>query len=271
MAPMLGRGERAILSLISFFLALSSAPAASLFLQVPGITGEQSPPGFPGAMAVQSLQITPDHFAIVKDLDSASSAITAAVVAGTLFPAAHALVYTSPPVAPPDASLTFQNVIATGQQLLGGGTEQDSFVATNPVSMFLELPGITGGSSTPGHPGIIQISSFTLSANQFSIIKSIDSATAGIMTAVVTGTPFATSSVLFYNSASPSGPPDSVFTFGTVVATASQIGAGGEVPSEQDTFAFASVPEPAITTLLAWSALFFLVGWRTRARLSQGR
>ena len=267
---MLVRGERGILSLICFFVALSSAPAASLFLQIPGISGEQSPPGFPGAMAVQTLQITPDNLVIVKNLDSTSSAITAAVVAGTLFPAAHALVYNSPPAAPPDASLTFLNVTATGQQLLGGGIEQDSFVATNPASIFLELPGITGGSSTPGHPGVIQISSFTLSANQFSIIKPIDSATAPIMLAVATGTPFATSSVLFYNSASPSGPPDSVFTFGTVLATGSQIVAGGEVPSEQDTFTFVSVPEPAITSLLA-CALFFCFGWRTRARVSHGR
>lgn len=84
----------------------------------------------------------PGQFSIVKSVDSASPQIVNAVASGALFPSGSALLYNSNPAGPPNATLGFQNVIASSHQLQGGGTlEQDGFVANNPISMFLELPG----------------------------------------------------------------------------------------------------------------------------------
>jgi len=244
------------------FVALfpTPVPAASLYLHIPGIIGEQSTPGYPGAMAVQSLDVVPAQFAIVKSIDAASSSIISAVASGTHFSSASALLYNSTPTGPPDGILTFQNVLASGYQVQSGGTlEQDSFLATTPGSMFLELPGIAGESSTPGHTGVMQIDSFSLTANQFSIVKAIDSASPGIVSAVTNGTPFATASVLFYNAVIPSGRPDGIFNFGNVVASGYQILNGGDFPAERDSFNFTSVvPEPATLTLFVCGSLVCL-------------
>jgi hypothetical protein len=51
------------------------AGTTSLYLYVPSITGENATPAYPGAMAVQSLTITPDNFSVVKHIDSASPTI----------------------------------------------------------------------------------------------------------------------------------------------------------------------------------------------------
>ncbi len=245
--------------LVLFCVAPAVASAASLYLQVPGIVGEQSTPGYPGSMEIQSLQITPNHFAITKSIDLASPQITNAVAKGTVFPSASALLYDSNPMGPPDSALVFQNVVASSYQIQGGGTtELDGFVATNPISMFLELPGIIGASSTPGHPGVMQLSSFSLTANQFSITKALDSASPQLVLAVADGTEFDTASALFYNTAVPPGAPDGIFGFERVVASAYQIVQGGE----QVTFNFVHVPEPAISTLFGCGALFWLAAGR---------
>src|SRR5437763_543609 len=49
-----------------------AASAGLIFLDLPGIDGGQSLPGFPGAIAVQSLEVMPGRLTIVKPVDSAS-------------------------------------------------------------------------------------------------------------------------------------------------------------------------------------------------------
>jgi len=222
---------------LAFLAVCPLAPSAGLiFLDIPGIDGGQSLPGFPGAIAVQSLEIIPGQFTIIKPVDSASPALFNAVVNGTSYPFAYALLYNSAPTGLPDATLTLQNIVATSLTSSGGNLEQVGFVATNLGSVFLELPGITGESSTPGHAGVMQIDSFSLTANQFSIIKAIDSASPQILSAFAKGTTFATGSILFYSTAIPTGTPASVFTLGDIVGTIQTIGT-----SEQDTFSFGTV------------------------------
>jgi type VI protein secretion system component Hcp len=220
------------------FLAVCplAASAGLIFLEIPGIDGGQSLPGFPGAIAVQSLEIMPGQFTVIKPVDSGSPDLFNAVVSGTSYPFAYALLYNSAPTGSPDATLTLQNIVATSLTSSGGTSEQVGFVATNLGSVFLELPGITGESSTRGHAGVMQIDSFSLTANQFSIIKAIDSASPQILSAVAKGTTFATGSILFYSTAIPTGTPASVFTLGNIVGTNQTIGT-----SEQDTFSFGTV------------------------------
>jgi type VI protein secretion system component Hcp len=237
-------------SAASFFTALFLSPtlafAAALYVEIPGIHGEQSTPGHPDVMFVQSLTIAPDQFTIVKNVDSASPAIFTAVAQGTMFPSATALLYSSTPGASPDGILTFQNVLATSYQVQGGGTlEQASFASSNPGSIFLELPGIVGESSTPGHPGVVRIDSFTITATTFSVVKAVDSISPALFSAVANGTSFTKASVLFYNAAVPSGPPDGVLIFGNVIASAYQVNGG---TSETDSFSFATVEQPPTAT-----------------------
>src|SRR5215471_1582543 len=134
------------------------ATADSIFLDIRGITGETPTPGHPDALAAQSVTVVRDGFSAVRRVDSASPQIVNAVVTANVFPGATILFYNGTPAASPVATLPFQNVIATSYQLLSGGInplEQNSFTSETHYSKFLELPGITGDASTPGHPGII--------------------------------------------------------------------------------------------------------------------
>lgn len=234
------------LSAASFFTALFLPPtlasAAALYVEIPGIHGEQSTPGHPDAMFVQSLTIAPDQFTIIKNVDSASPAIVAAVTQGTMFPSASALLYSSTPGASPDGTLTFQNVLPSCYSQSAGNVEQDSFASSNPGSIFLEVPGIVGESSTPGHPGVVRIDSFTITATTFFVVKAVDSISPTLFSAVANGTSFPKASVLFYNAAVPSGPPDGVLLFGNVIASAYQSFNGRT--SETDSFSFATVEQP---------------------------
>ena len=227
------------------------AEAASLYLYVPSVTGENSTPGYPGAMAVQSLTVIPDNFSIVKSVDKASPTIFSDVATAKSLHTTNVLLYNSPPSGPPDATLTFQNVFASSYVVLSGGTtEQDGFNATTPNSMYLELPGVTGEDATPGHPGVMQIDSFSITGSNFSIFKSVDKASPGIESLILTGTPVSAARVLFYNS-TPVGSPDAVLTFEDVLGTSRHLSSGGDLPTETDTFNFIGVvPEPSSIALL---------------------
>ena len=227
------------------------AEAASLYLYVPSVTGENSTPGYPGAMAVQSLTVIPDNFSIVKSVDKASPTIFSDVATAKSLHTTNVLLYNSPPSGPPDATLTFQNVFASSYVVLSGGTtEQDGFNATTPNSMYLELPGVTGEDATPGHPGVMQIDSFSITGSNFSIVKSVDKASPGIESLILTGTPVSAARVLFYNS-TPVGSPDAVLTFEDVLGTSRHLSSGGDLPTETDTFNFIGVvPEPSSIALL---------------------
>src|SRR5437763_4771196 len=116
----------ALLTLLSF--SPLAASAGLIFLDLPGIDGGQSLPGFPGAIAVQSLEVMPGQLTIVKPVDSASPALFNAVATGTVFPSAFSLLYNSAPTGLPAATLALQNVLATSVTS-NGGTEQVGFVA----------------------------------------------------------------------------------------------------------------------------------------------
>jgi hypothetical protein len=79
-----------VLALASMLLS-HRAPAASIYLHTPSISGEDPTPGFPGAMNLRSLTITPDAFLIIKRVDSGSSQLFTAVAGGTPLAATQAL------------------------------------------------------------------------------------------------------------------------------------------------------------------------------------
>jgi type VI protein secretion system component Hcp len=243
---------------ITFALApIAAVQAALTFLSVPGISGEEATPGYPNAMAAEAVGIVPQGFSIIKKIDSASPGISSAVLGGSMLGTSSLLFYNAAPAGTPDAILQFHNSIATGQ---GGGAprEADIFASTNAGSLFLEIPGIVGESSTPGHTGVIQLQEFSLKGSEFTIQKAIDSASPSIAFAVAAGTHFPTASLLLYDAAVPAGPPDDLLVFHNLFATASLTLGVNNVFFDRDTFSFATisqpVPEPAAAGLLAMGA-----------------
>lgn len=57
---------------------VTRAQAALAYLSVPSISGENPTPGYPGAMAVQSVTVIPHGFSVVKNVDAASPGISGA-------------------------------------------------------------------------------------------------------------------------------------------------------------------------------------------------
>lgn len=221
----------------------SPVRAATIFLDIPGITGESPVPGHPAAIEVQSITFSSSGFSIVKPLDKASPQIFAAVSLGTTFLNASALFYNATPTGAPDATYLLPPLIATSVHVVDTGlipTETISFVvAPGPISMFLELPGITGEASTPGHPGVMALQSFTLAGQHFSVVRPVDKATPGILLAVAQGSFFAGANILFYDS-TPAGTPVATLLFQQVLATSLHVD-NGIIPIETDGFVFTSL------------------------------
>jgi type VI protein secretion system component Hcp len=154
-------------------------------------------------------------------------------------------------VTPPTAVVNFTNTLASSYSTLGPTTENVSFSSLNPLQMYLEVPGIPGESSTPGHANIMQIVEFTL-AGDFSVLRASDTASDDLFLASAQGTHFPTANLLLYNSA-PAGPPDAILSFSDLLVSAYS-SVGGQPVMERVTFNYANllpqVPEPGTAVLV---------------------
>lgn len=130
-------------------------------------------------------------------------------------------------------------------------------------STYLQIPAIDGEQSTPGHPDVMLLTSYSLEANEFTIIKPTDSTSDDLAAAAALGTEFPTASLLFYGPGEPFGPPESTLVFQSVFVSAYQSVSSGQQVNDHITFSFQSVPEPATLGLLASTAAGLL---RRRAR-----
>jgi type VI protein secretion system component Hcp len=262
-----------VLALVVSGAVLGAGPwveGASIYLSIPSIAGENPTPGYPGAILVNPLDVTPDSFSIQKTIDKATPKILAAVAGGTPLHTVSALFYNAPPSGPPDAILPFVNVFASSQVIGPGLTETDGFAATTPDSMYLEVSGITDAFSTPGYSGLMKIDSLDMSGNTFTVGRKTDSATPQIQSAVILGTHH-TASLLFYNT-TPSGPPDVELDFQDVIASSfTPNGSSGDMLQELDGFNFVSISQPSpepgsfVLALLGAAALVVQCFRRRRA------
>jgi type VI protein secretion system component Hcp len=259
--------NRRLLQFVLFALLISvhgeARASFSSYMNFEGVAGESNPPGAPGSIAIDSLGLGSATAEITKPVDSTSSAIAQAEGSGTPFSSATVLFYDDPNTASaPDASLVLNQVLVSGIQTVTLGSrlsENVSLVyATPSVSMFLELPGVTGESSAPGFSGLIAVQSVSLSSNGFSVVKALDSTSTALSLAALNANPFATASLLFYTNILGETHPDFSLVYQQALVSQIVTASGGERPTESVTFVAANstvghpVPEPgAETELLA--------------------
>ena len=97
----------------------------------------------------------------------------------------------------------------------------------------------------PAAPALCRSIHFTLGASSFSVIKHVDQASPAIQLAVASGSPFATHSILLYDTNVPGSQPDATLIFHSVLGSSFHVLSGTGIPSEEDTFAYLTVtPEP---------------------------
>jgi len=253
--------RRLALLLLSVALSIHrpAHAALSIFVELPGVNGESSPPGSPDVIALDSLSVAPGTFDATKLVDSTSPALATAAVTATPYSSASLLFYDDLLAdTQPDAALVLHTALISGIQSLMIGPnlgERVSFSFAAPtLSLFLALPGVTGESTAPGHPGVIQVESIALSADGFSVLKLLDSTSPALSTAAVTATPFATASLLFYQDILTASRPDFALVYQQALVSSIATAGSLEVPKEEVTFASTGahvVPEPAAATLLA--------------------
>ena len=233
--------------------------ALSIFVDLPGVNGESNAPGRPDVTALDSLSIAPGKFDATKLVDSTSPGLASAALSGTPYSSASLLFYDDLlSDAQPDAALVLNTAYVTGIQSVTLGSnpgEIASFSFASPsLSMFLELPGVAGEGSAPGHSGVIQVESIALHANGFSIVKLVDSTSTALMTAALSGTPYATASLLFYENILSESKPDFAVVYENALVSGFAVDSSQNVLKEDVSFASEGVhivPEPGVVALLA--------------------
>lgn len=243
----------AVLSLAAGMTAVNAAGAVQSYLNIPSIAGVDGVPGYAGAMSISSLTITPHTLTVTKAIDAASPAILLATAQGTPTGTVSTLIYNGAPGAEPDAKLDFFSTLISSYQE-NVTTEEFSFNADNPLELYLEVPGIPGVSNTPGHANVMRINSFTLTGNNFTIVKLQDSASDDLFLANAQGVQFASARLLLYDALPLGNEPDAALDFEDLLISASQGIADPVQPLEQHTFSFDTVsqgvPEPGTLALL---------------------
>ncbi len=109
--------------------------------------------------ALDSLFVAPAELGATKLVDASSPALPSALVTGTPYASASLLFYDDLLAdTQPDAALVLNTAFVSGIQpvaLSPNLGETVSFVFLAPtLSLFLELPGVAGESSAPGHSGV---------------------------------------------------------------------------------------------------------------------
>jgi type VI protein secretion system component Hcp len=231
------------------FLGWASAGfgAAAFYFHTTAIPGTANPPGYPASFPATAMTVTPHTLTLTRQVDAVSPQLAQAVVSGTPLGTADFLAYKVPVSAPPYFRIELSNALASSYGT-NGTSEHVSFATTGLQKFYMELPGVTAESSTPGHAGVMNLQSITVdaAAQTFTITKATDLASPQLLLAAARGTHFPVASGLFYDAPVPGDQPDAVIPFQDVIVSSFQAGGadpGGPTP-EVVTFAFADVPEP---------------------------
>jgi type VI protein secretion system component Hcp len=224
-----------------------------------------------------SLTLSGGSFDAAKLVDATSPALQQAEVTATPFSTTSLLFYDSLTTdTQPDAQLVLHTTLVTSiqPQVVGGNPgELVSFSFASPsVSLFLELPGVSGESSAPGHPGVIALDSFTLSGSGFAVHKVVDSTSTALQTAELLAHAYATATLLVYSNVLTQSQPDFELVYQQALVSSIATQSLGQRPTEDVTFATTGVtvtPEPAQAEL-ALVALGALLATRAARRTRAG-
>jgi hypothetical protein len=145
------RSIRVPFSALVLLCLMSQAAPGAVDLYIPSISGNDSPPGFAGAMRLDSVTVSPNGYAISKAVDGATSQIGSAVASGTPLGTTDLLLYnTTPPGAQPAAMIRFPHTFATSAQIGQNLIENDTFAASAPALLYMDVSGIVGTNGVAG-------------------------------------------------------------------------------------------------------------------------
>jgi type VI protein secretion system component Hcp len=270
---MKARRMLALAALVAGALPACRALAADIdyLLQIDGIPGEANPPGFSDATQLHGFSISDGSLSITKGIDSSSPAIASAFGSATILHTATLGLYDDPNTATrPDATLALHDLLISSIQTttvppLPGEIVSFQFVSPS-LSLYLELPGVTGTASPPGESSAIPIDSLSVSGNTFTIHKLVDSSSPTLQTDFGSLHDFTTASLLFYSSIATETKPDFSIVFQHALIS-SLVTDGGERLGETITFQMtgSAVPEPGALAAVT-AALLGLARFRSALR-----
>jgi type VI protein secretion system component Hcp len=193
------------------------------YLDIDGVTGEVTDPGFEGQIGVLSYSVTgtggPGEMSLTKPIDSSSPALVLLVATGQVLQTATlTAVQTVNGKVTSSTTIEMQNVLLTSL-VHAGDTEaltlsfQASTVKTthggigdsDPViSMYLDIKGISGDVTDRGFEGQIEVLSYSVSGaggpGEMSLTKPIDSSSPELLLLVATGQLLKTASLTVVES-----------------------------------------------------------------------
>ena len=226
--------------------------ALNTYVDFSGTNGESNPPGRNNVTELGSLTLAAGAFDAAKLVDATSPALQQAEVTATPFSSASLLFYDSLATdTQPDAQLVLHTALVTSiqsQLVRGNPGELVSVSFASPsVSLFLELPGVTGESSAPGHPGVIALDSITLLDGSFLASKAVDATSPALQSALLQGHPWATATLLVYSNVLSESEPDFELVYQQALESSIASFSLGDRPSESVAFDSTGVivtPEP---------------------------
>ncbi|MFI5315194.1 MAG: hypothetical protein ACHQ6T_05815 [Myxococcota bacterium] len=260
--------------------AVARASDVSSYMKLEGVAGESTPPSLTNAIAIDPLLLDPNGFSITKRIDSTSLALSTAEVTANPFSSATLYFYDDVLTdSQPDASLVLHTALISSITPVTLGSdpgERVAFATLSPtLSLFLELSGLSGESSAPGHPGVIAVDSILLSGNGFSVLKTVDSTSSALLLAAISANPFASATLLVYQNVLSETKPDLEFIFQrALVSSVSSAPSSGEILKENAAFVAQGVtvvPEPTGLSTLAAGLVAVAALWRARHSARRAR
>jgi len=249
----------------SFFSARVAQAAYSDYLQLEGVTGESSPPGFPDATRIYSLSVGQNTFSETQLTDSTTAHL---LVTSSFHDGAIAFYKQPITTTEPYEKILFQDLLLSSFQattVASQPAEKVSFQFASPADyLYLGLPGV-GGS---GRSGLISIDSLTITDNVFSVHRAADATSPTLAAAFANGQLFPTSTLLLYTDVA-SATPDVSIVFDDAQISSIVTDANGETVSFSATDS--TVPEPRGTVLLALGVLATVASLRRAEEVALAR
>jgi type VI protein secretion system component Hcp len=215
--------QRQLLALVAVIACLASPSlragaianpdlVTKMYLDIKGIGGDVTDPGFEGQIAVVSYSVTATggagEMSLIKPIDSSSPALLLLATTGNyLRSATLSVVQTVNGTVTSSMKIDMRTVLVAGVAA-GSDTEavtlsfqgskvttrNGGIIDTDPVTdIYLDIKGIAGDVTDPGFEGQIAVLSYSVTATsgpgEMSLVKYIDSSSAGLLGLATSGTP----------------------------------------------------------------------------------